>query len=317
MHGHYIDDLDRVPEYPEHLLLEFKREHEDRVRILTGITQDAQTRVVLLTAPVDGRSFEINERDAHQALLPLYPAEEHADRFDFSDLGVPANSPGFYPLLRDALDTKVDGLLRRRGSEKVRSLAVFAIAPIPLLVHLGHRLGDLQSVELFQRHRNQRPNPWAWKHEEEPAPFYTTVVPDVPGDDKDRSGLKDPRTPVVSVSISGPVLPKTIAPHVEGEIAHYQINLPEVMTGEGSGRDSLRSRARLESFAIEFRRVLDIVRARHGHDQTVHLFLSAPAPVSIEVGRNVKHVDPPFLVYDYQKAAAGYTPALTINENTA
>ena len=314
-HGHYIDDANRVEEYSEPVLLEFKREHEERVRILTGITQDAQTRVVLLTAPVDGRDFEINERDAHQALLPLYPAEEHADLFDFSNPAVPADAPGFYPFLSTALDAKIDALLKRRGTEKVRSIAVFAIAPIPLLVHFGHRLGDLQSVELFQHHRNQRPNPWAWKHKEDPAPFYETVIPDVPGDDERESHTRDSRTPVVSVSISGPVLIETVTPHVGDEIAHYQINLPGFEDRARSGRDSLRTRARLEAFAIEFRRVLDVVRARHGHDQTVHLFLSAPAPVSIETGRNVKHVDPPFLVYDYQKAARGYSPALTINEN--
>jgi hypothetical protein len=314
-HGHYIDDANRVDEYPEELLLEFKREHEERVRLLTGITQDAQTRVVLLTAPIDGRDFEINERDAHQALLPLYPSEEHADRFDFSDLGIPASSPGFYPALTTALDAKTDALLKRRGMERVRSLAVFAIAPIPLLVHFGRRLGDLKSVELFQRHRNQRPNPWAWKYEEELAPFYNTVIPDATSPEGDNEPAPDLRTPVISVSISGYVQPTTIAPHVEDPIAHYQINLPGVEDGKNSGRDSLRTRARLEAFAVEFRRVLDAVRARHGHDQTVHLFVAAPAPVAIEIGRNVKDVDPPFLVYDYQKAAAGYAPSLTINEN--
>ena len=40
-----------------------------------------------------------------------------------------------------------------------------------------------------------------------------------------------------------------------------------------------------------------------------------PSPVAVEIGRNIKHVDPPFVVYDYQKAAKGYSPALIINEN--
>ena len=313
-HGKYVDDANRIGEYPETLLAEFKKEHEDRVCLLTGITQDAQTRVVLLTAPVDGRDFEINERDAHQALLPLYPAEEHADSFDFSNLGIPASSPGFYAILAAALNAKTDALLKRRGTDKVRSLAVFAIAPIPLLVYFGRRLGDLQSVELFQRHRNQLPNPWAWKHEEELGPFYDTVIPEPHALSTD-GVQRDPRTPVVSVSISGFVMPALVRPHVGEDTAWYQINLPGVERGEASGRDSLRTRARIEAFAIEFRRVLDVVRSRHGHDQTLHLFLAVPAPVAIEVGRNVKDVDPPVLVYDYQKAAAGYAPALTINEN--
>ena len=313
-HGKYIDDANRVDEYPEALLLEFKKEHEDRVRLLTGITEDAQTRVVLLQAPVDGRDFKINERHAHQALLPLYPAEEHADLFDLSGLGVSADTPGFYPTLTAVLDDKTANLLKRRGSERVRSLAVFAIAPIPLLVHFGNRLGDLQSVELFQRHRGQR-NPWIWKEEEELGLFYDTVIPDLSPQKEGDGRPPETPVPVVSISISGRVDPKTIAPHVSAPLLHYQINLPGVDEGAQSGRDSLPTRARLEAFGVEFRRVLDAVRARHGHDQTVHLFAAVPAPVAVEIGRNVKHVDPPFVVYDYQKAARGYAPALTINEN--
>lgn len=312
-HGKYIDDANRVEEYPEALLIEFKKEHEKRVQLLTDITEEAQTRVVLLQAPVDGRDVKINERHAHQALLPLYPAEEHADLFDLSGLGITADAPGFYPALATSLDAKTTDLLRRRGSDKVRSLAVFAIAPIPLLVHFGHRLGDLVSVELFQHHRGKK-NPWAWRGEEELDLFYETIIPALTPEDH-RGGHTDPPTPVVSVSISGYVEPSTIRPHVDGPSVHYQINLPGVENGDQSGRDALPTRARLEAFGIEFRRVLDAVRARHGHDQTVHLFLAVPAPVAIEIGRNVKHVDPPFLIYDYQKAAKGYSPALVINEN--
>ena len=310
-HGWMIDDANRVGEYPETVLLEFKKEHEERVHLLTGITEEAQVRVVLIQAPVDGHDFKVSERDAHRGLLPLYPAEEHAELIDLSGLGIPADSPGFYDALKTSLDLKTTDLLKRRGTERVRSLAVFAIAPVPLLVHFGNRLGDLEAVELFQRHRGKK-NPWAWRGEEELDRFYDTVVPPVDGGSEEDEA---PLTPVVSISISGPVGLKTITPHVAPPFAHYQINLLGIHEGGLSGRDSLPTRARLEAFGVEFRRVLDAVRARHGHDQTVHLFAAVPAPVAIEIGRNVKHVDPPFLVYDYQKAKLGYAPGLTINEN--
>lgn len=47
-HGKIIDDKERVPEYPEELLIEFKREHEQRIRMLTESKEDAQTHVLLL-----------------------------------------------------------------------------------------------------------------------------------------------------------------------------------------------------------------------------------------------------------------------------
>ena len=313
-HGKYIDDLNRVDEYPEELLVEFKKEHEKRICILTDIVQDAQTRVVLVQAPIDSGDCKINETQAHEALLPLYPADEHAELFDLSAIRLPSDAPGFYPALRESLAGMTRDLLRRRGAEKVRSLAVFAIAPIPLLVDFGYMLGDRQSVELFQRHRNQRPNPWSWKHEEELRPFYDTVLPELPDVDEREGAGPSTATPVISISISGLVDSDLIARHLEGPTALYQINLEGIAESEASGRDALRSRARLESFSIEFRRVLDVIRRQHGHERTIHLFAAVPAPVAIEIGRNVKHVDPPMLVYDFQKKTRGYVPALTINE---
>jgi hypothetical protein len=40
-HGKIIDDKTREDDYPEHLLLEFKREHEQRIRLLTESREDA------------------------------------------------------------------------------------------------------------------------------------------------------------------------------------------------------------------------------------------------------------------------------------
>lgn len=76
VHGKIIDDKAMVADYPEKLLLEMKHEHEQRVRMLTKSKEDAQTHILLLQAPIDGRDFSINPTDAFRAILPRYPAEE-------------------------------------------------------------------------------------------------------------------------------------------------------------------------------------------------------------------------------------------------
>jgi hypothetical protein len=48
VHGKIIDDADKVAEYPEAPLLGFKKEHEDRIQMLTAIREDAQTHVLLV-----------------------------------------------------------------------------------------------------------------------------------------------------------------------------------------------------------------------------------------------------------------------------
>lgn len=303
-HGDLIDDLDLVEKYDEELLRTFKREHEDRVRILTDVRDDRQSHVVFFRAPVDGHDLTIDERKAHRALLPNYPAEEHPFDIDLAGVGIPSSSPGFYEVMREALGRQVGELLRRRaGRSRPRSLSVFAIAPIPLLVQFGRHIGDVQSVDLYQHHRG--PRSWSWAEEEEEEAFYRLVEPG--SDEESDSPL------VVIVSVSARIRPELLETIFDSDPVVYRLEATDVVEERVSGRDFLRSRTRLNVFGYEFRRLLDMIRSRHGHARPVHLFAAAPAPVAIEIGRNIKDVDPEFVVYDYQKSASGYAPALTLN----
>lgn len=305
-HGHLIDDQDLVKKYSENLLLEFKHEHEERIRILTKIRQNAQTHVVFVRAPVDGRDHTIDEKEAFHALLPNYPAEEHAADIDLASLGIPASSPGFYEALSSALTEQTRHLLRRRaGQTQIRNLSIFAFAPIPLLVLFGRLIGDIQSVHLYQHHRRNL-HAWNWADDEDAVAFYTMSVPQETADHTEASVA-------LVLSVSAPIRPDLVHAQFDLPPLIYELYVPGVVKGRESGRDFLRSRTRLAVFAYEFRRLLDVIRRRHGHQKPVHLFAAVPAPIAIEVGRNVKDVDPPFVVYDYQKQACGYTRALIIN----
>jgi hypothetical protein len=307
-HGNLIDDLDLVEKYDEDLLRTFKREHEERVRILTDVRDDKQSHVVFFRAPVDGRDLTIDERKAHRALLPNYPAEEHPFDIDLAGIGVPSSSPGFYVVMREALGKQVGDLLRRRaGRSRPRSLSVFAIAPIPLLVQFGRLIGDVQSVDLYQHHRG--PRSWSWAEEEEEEAFYRLVEPG--GDTESHSPL------VVVVSVSARIRPELVNPFFDGDPVIYRLEATDVVEERVSGRDFLRSRTRLNVFGYEFRRLLDVIRSRHGHARPVHLFAAVPSPIAIEIGRNIKDVDPEFVVYEYQKSASGYAPAFSINPSTS
>ncbi|MEP0548073.1 MAG: SAVED domain-containing protein [Rhodothermales bacterium] len=306
-HGDLIDDLDLVEKYDEDLLRTFKREHEERVRILTDVRDDRQSHVVFFRAPVDGRDLTIDERKAHRALLPNYPAEEHPFDIDLAGIGIPSSSAGFYEVMREALKQQTGDLLRRRaGRSRPRSLSVFAIAPIPLLVQFGRYIGDVQSVDLYQHHRG--PRSWSWADEEEEEVFYELTGPG--RDDEHDSPL------VVIISVSARVRPELVETLFDGAPIIYRLEATDVVEERVSGRDFLRSRTRLNVFAYEFRRLLDLIRSRHGHARPVHLFSAVPAPIAIEIGRNIKDVDPEFILYDYRKSTNGYAPAFAINSST-
>jgi hypothetical protein len=298
VHGKIIDDKAWEAEYPEDLLREFKREHEQRVRMLTETTEDAQTHVLLLQAPIGRHEVAINETDAFRAILPRYPAEEEATLIDLSGLSLPADSRECFCYLAECMAEEVRGLLHRRaGRPRIKCLSVFALAPVPLLVHLGHLLGDIARVDLYQRHRDRQD--WTWPAEEEVAEFYEVLMPDAPGEDG--------RAIAVLLSVSDTIGHGQVTAALAGEPLVYEIR------ARHPGHDFLRSRKRLEMFGYEARRLLSILRERHGHDRPIHLFAAVPAPVAIEFGRGIKEYDAPFLVYQYRKAGRSYYHALTVN----
>jgi SMODS-associated and fused to various effectors sensor domain len=298
-HGKIIDDKTREDDYPEHLLLEFKREHEQRIRLLTESREDAQTHVLLLQAPIDGQDVAINATDAFRAILPQYPAEEDAMLIDLSGTELRADTAGFFPLMAQSITARVSPLLRRHaGQPRIKSLSIFALAPIPLLVHFGSLLGDMHRVDLYQRHRDRQD--WTWGEEEEAGAFYEVLKPD--------SVVNNGQEAALVLSISEPVVHARVQAALGSEPIVYEIRARE------PSRDFLTSRKRLEMFGYEVRKLLYEFRIWHEHHRVVHLFAAVPAPVAIEFGRSLKEFDPPFLVYEYQKGTHTLVPALVVND---
>ena len=296
-HGDMIDKKSLVDEYPEELLIEFKKEHEKRVRMLTEAAEDAQTHVLLIQAAIDQKEFSISQKAAFRAILPRYPAEEEAEVVDLSGLAVVPTSDAFFSLTATAISNAI-GPWRRRLKGKVKRLSLFALAPVPLLVHLGYLLGDIQAVDLFQRHRDTQD--WRWKEEERAEEtLYEITVPD---QEEDRGPLG------LVIEISSRISEQPIT-EVLGEGARlYRISASH------PSPDFLKSRKRLEIFGYEVRKLLEEIRERHEHGERIHVFAAVPAPVAVELGRSVKAFDPPLEIYEYIKAERRYMSALTVNE---
>lgn len=303
-HGSLIDDKDKEDDYPEELLLEYKREHEDRIRMLTDITDEAQTHVLIVNAPIDGERFDISTKSAFQAILPKYSDSENPSIIDLRSITLPPADEGVFATLSAQLSDEVrDFRSSLPHGHPDKSISVFALAPIPLLVHLGLELSDLHEVDLYQRHRETQT--WTWDipdesdNDTEFAQLYTVEIPEEPDSDAEV---------VITISISASVSQQQIEATVGRNAAVFAIRANE------PGPDFLRSKRRLALFGYEFRRLLEAIRERYGRDRTVHLLGAIPSPVAIEVGRSIQRYHPPFRVYEYDKPIASYVEGMTINE---
>lgn len=290
-HSKLIDDAALVPEYPEELLLEFKREHEERIARLTGITADAQTRILLFQACINGSPVTINETAAVQAALPRYPADERAFTISLNDIGAITSSQAMAIASRAIEDKLAE--LRRLEHNAVRHLSVFAQAPISLLVLLGRRLGDTRELDAFQRHRTTQS--WAWPEVEKPQEFFH------------QRELRPPTGSEVAVvlSVSGQV---DLAA-VTGGLLPEGTGVFEIRARR-RGLDFLKTRARLDAFALEARSLMSDL---HEAGATkIHIFAAVPAPVAIELGRAARKMHGELVVYEYDERARSYGCPLSI-----
>jgi SMODS-associated and fused to various effectors sensor domain len=290
-HGKLVDDKSRVEEYTKELLLEFKGEHEERIQRLTGIAPDAQSRIIILQAPVSRRPVTIREREVVQALLPRYPADEHAYVWDLNAFGHEICEPGVVDVAANALQGRIDEL-RRVQQRDAKHLSVFALAPIPFLVFLGRKLGDTDDLDAYQRHRAT--SSWAWPEDEKPEEYYRLLRSEPGGTEA-----------VVLLSISGQIDRSLVNPIISSSSAAYEIR------ARRRGVDFLKSRARLDAFALQARQLMGEL---HELGVTkVQVFAAAPSPAAIEFGRAARQMNGELLVYEYDEGTRSYGTPLSVS----
>jgi hypothetical protein len=303
-HGKIIDCKENVDDYPPKLLREYKKEHEERIKILTDIMDNAKSHVLIFQAPIDAKNFNIDKTLAHLAMLPKYPAKEHPDVIDFSDFADRETEPGYWDILTRNLKKRFNAIFKDGTNRRdYKHISLFALAPIPLLVYLGAVIGDIESVDLYQRHRSTKD--WKWKDEPDDfrKEYYQVIEPDT-HDDKAQTAML--------VSISGIVDRKKVATLVGENCNMYEVAAVK------PGLDFLSTRLKLEMFCYEYRQVLGRIRATNGHTKEIHLFCAVPSPVAVECGRSVlPKSDPPIRIYDLDKGKDGFLYALTINGSSS
>jgi len=125
--------------------------------------------------------------------------------------------------------------------ETSKHLSVLALAPIPLLVVLGHSLSNKVQTDFFQCHRD-RPERWTW-HEDKPAARYISR--------RKRAGTEPGRVAVM-LSLSGTVAPQTLPSVIDESFTVYEITLDGATPHPGF----LQQREDLDAFRQVYRQFL-------------------------------------------------------------
>jgi hypothetical protein len=298
---HRLVDKGDVNGHTVELLLELKREHEDRIERQTAIQTERRTEILLFGTKIKDRSGQVNYDEAREAVLPeRYPMSESGIRIDLATLDLNENDPEYWPLVGKQVERV---LARHLGQglgptgKPINHLSVFALAPIPALMSFGKILGDTIPADVYQRHRTAKH--WSWRPLEDEGFNYTLLIPD-PAEHKSS-------VVAVNLSLSGIIHPTEIERAMKNRAPMYTITISQPR------RDFLQSKEQLELFRSEWFKLIAQVRSDFGEDCIIHLFPAIPVAIAVEIGRSLlPKSDPTMIVYDQDKEHGGFQAVLTL-----
>jgi hypothetical protein len=290
-------DVDYLADHPEDVLLEMKTEHEDRMAIVSGIAEERAAHVIRFAADIGQRDALISTRSIFLAMPPdRHPAENRTIDIELIGCEYADHETIYWTVQRDNLRRSFAWKVKERIEQKeIRQLSVFALAPQPLLIELGHLLGDIVPVTVHQRHRE--PATWRWQSGQ---PAITFLIGECEG---------APRSPVaLKLALSATVTDDRIHAVLGKDVAIWSL------TAENPHNDVMRRPEDLAEFKRHLRLLLDRIKATHGEDAVINVFPALPNSAAVEVGRVwMPKADLPLHIYDQNRAAGGFISTLRIS----
>ena len=295
-----IDDEDHIALFTPAKLREFKRAHEDRVELATSDGILTRTAVLRVGSDVRGSYAVASRREVAYTLfennfLGLVESRR-SGQFECELVGE-ATDASYWVTAETQIRRSLSQVAQAVAAEDVEHVSVFAIAPIPALVFLGHSLDDKVGTKLWQKHRDAG---WSWPGGDPAVTFSFSA----------ETGDTGPRDVVLVCSLSAEVDPSRLPAHLR-EAPRLALRpddvtpTPTLLTNEKS----------LRNFATVFRDMIAAAEQMCPHASRWHLVAATPVSASIEAGRAfMRESQPPVDVYQRTPDGA-YTFALTVNDN--
>jgi len=298
-HHRLIDRL--IAEHTVEGLRRMKREHEDRIRLLTGLKDDVATVVVRVTGGIRGAPVEVPRETVLAAVrgdgrFPRYRLALAGEDVEVDLRGLPdEGDPSYWTT---GVRVIQEAAAQIRGAQQpIGHLSVFALTRIPLLVALGYHLDDKIPTTIYQRRRDGTGDQgWGFDPGAAPVAFRTGRI----------AGPDNGARVSLAVSLTAPVGAAVVA--TAGGATVYEI-APD---GTAPSRDVLSARGSLDAFADIYHRFLATVERGHPDCRQVDIFAAAPAAAAVQMGRGVMRDAQPTLVVHDRDAGGTFQPALTL-----
>ncbi len=279
-----IDFGRNVENYPAERLIEMKKEHEDRIRLILDVERN-KTTVVQFTCPIKGQPITISDESVYNATLPNYPDElprhwykMNMPSFDYTDSS--------WSSAKSFIDQEVDRIERTNSGGSLNNLSIFGIGPMPLLIYLGTRVSDTIPGEVYHANRNNPPEKrFNWVRQNDDSSFGYKV-----------KQIKEAKSNKVILLLA---LSDNLPEDKYSSLGVEEANIYQI-TIDSPTPLYLESKSQLTLFGAQCRSLLNEIQFKHGNDCDVHVLPAVPAAVAITFGRLIMPTkDPKMFLYEY------------------
>lgn len=280
-------EVDSNPtEYPPERLMEMKARQEQMVQELLDYMYYPKSEIIILQSSIKGkvpvrvdtrltieavRSIQKNPANTYPVLLqPFgigeYRAAEYWQHMETS--------------LKQQVETQINPRLAYAPDAM---LAIFPLAPIPIIAKLGELLGDKREIDIFQKTRE--PDTWKWIRNDKTNSFAI---------ERNERKNGDPKKYAMIVSLTAEISEKRVTSVYDAGII-YKINASHY------GVDCIQSREDLKLFWQAVQDVCDYA-VNQDHADSIEVFPAIPVSAAFEIGRrHMAGVHPRLTIYEDDK----------------
>jgi hypothetical protein len=292
---HRLIDRIEVDEHSESLLLEMKKEQEERIERITAINPNSQSHIITYKANVGQHTPVLLYETLVEYLLPEhYPAQSNTIDLGLTDSPIRDKDEEFWitevKVLNENFNQRLVNSIRQQN---IKHISLFAFAPMPLLVKLGTLINDIQNVEIYQPIRN--PKTWKLSNDSIDTTYKISKPKSI--------------NPLVAlnISLSATINNERITKMLGDDCSIYTLTIDTPFN------DYLQSKIQLQDFSIAMRHLFDEIKSNYTSKTELHIFPAMPIAIAIELGRIwMPKADMPLTIYDENKTFNGFNKTIEI-----
>lgn len=282
--------------YTVEILKAMKKEHEERIDLLTGIRPELKSLVVAYGPKIGADTPFFHEEVLNNAILPeRYPVYPTPVEIQLKNMALGEETETYWLVEQNQIEMLCkEKVIKALDTGVCSHISLFPLGPQPLLVKIGTVLNDKYNVQVYQKHRE--PDTWRWLDNA----GNNNIVEKAPHDKN--------KEPILVIALSARAIRERVSQRFGNNASIWTITCDE------PGNDMMKSKAQLEQFRVVTRKTMDDIKTNALGFDTIRVFMAAPASCAVELGRiRMPKADLKWLIYDYRMQENTDVETITID----